>query len=478
MDKSIILDLENGNNLISKAKSYGIASAVSLSDALLTNAHDERTPTHRPTLPAESFVDTTDGEMLVQEASPQALNIRRLSVQTVGRLNHDGAHPFDGERRAAHPVLSVANEIRGAILSKRETVGIGIIGAGFARTTQIPGFRACEGARVAAIASRTRANAEKVAREFDIPSVEEDWRELVRREDVDLVSIVTPPSTHAEMTFAALDAGKAVLCEKPMALDASETARMRDHARAAGLLAHIDHELRFLPVRQRMREMLAGGDIGRVRHAKFTFRADSRADAKRAWDWWSSAEAGGGVLGAIGSHAVDSLRWFIGAEVSEVCGSLATHVKQRPDRESGEMRAVTTDDEANFLLRFADSELTEDVTAAVSLSVVEPGRSVHRVEIFGSHGALRVEESGELFHAKVGAGEWSPVEAERGDLAQGLRDSSWSRGFTIFARRIVAALREGRTRVEDAATFDDGHHIQLVLDAARRSNETRCSVKL
>ena len=192
-------------------------------------------------------------------------------------------------------------------------IGIGIIGAGFARTTQIPAFRACEGARVVAIASGRRANAERVAREFGIPHVAGDWREVVAREDVRLVSIVTPPSTHAEMTLAALAAGKAVLCEKPMAMNAEETDRMRRAARAAGLLAHIDHELRFLPARRRMRELIRAGEIGRVRHIKFLFRSDMRAPASRAWDWWSDSEAGGGVLGAIGSHAVDTLLWLTGA---------------------------------------------------------------------------------------------------------------------------------------------------------------------
>src|ERR671928_2262654 len=105
----------------------------------------------------------------------------------------------------------------------REEIGIGIIGTGFARTTQLPAFRACEGARVVAIASGHRENAERVAREFDIPVVASDWREVVAREDVDLLSIATPPVTHAEMALAALDAGKSVLCEKPMALNASET---------------------------------------------------------------------------------------------------------------------------------------------------------------------------------------------------------------------------------------------------------------
>src|SRR2546425_7853834 len=135
-------------------------------------------------------------------------------------------------------------------------IGIGIIGAGFARTTQIPGFKNCEGARVVAIASGRREHAEKVAREFDIEPVESDWRALVVRDDIDLVSVVTPPVKHCEMTLAALEHGKAVLCEKPTAMNADEARLMTESAREASVLALIDHELRFLPGRIKMRELL------------------------------------------------------------------------------------------------------------------------------------------------------------------------------------------------------------------------------
>src|SRR5256885_15588692 len=111
-----------------------------------------------------------------------------------------------------------------------EIVRIGIIGAGFARTTQIPAFKNCEGARIVAIASAHREHAEEVAREFDIPHVENDWRGVIARKDVDLVSIVTPVVTHCEMTLAAVDEGKAVLCEKPMAMNADEALHMTERA--------------------------------------------------------------------------------------------------------------------------------------------------------------------------------------------------------------------------------------------------------
>ena len=359
-------------------------------------------------------------------------------------------------------------------MSHEKTIGIGIVGAGFARTTQIPGFRNCKGARVVAITSRRREHAESVAQEFGIEHVANDWGDLVERDDVDLVSVVTPPATHMEITLAALERGKAVLCEKPMAMNTDEAKRMTDRAREAGVLALIDHELRFLNSRQTMRAMLQDGAIGNVRHCNYLFRSDYRGVLDRPWDWWSDAAMGGGTLGAIGSHAIYSLRWMLGAEVSEVCCMLSTHISERPDKSSGAKRQVTTDDEVKLMFRFADSSLATSATGGASLSVVESGKYENRVEVFGTRGALMVEENGELWHSPAGSGIWKPVEVAQGPIAPRMHEGSWSRGFTVFSAAIVEALQAGRKTVEGAATFEDGYRIQLVLDGARASNTSGC----
>ena len=358
-------------------------------------------------------------------------------------------------------------------LSNNKIIGIGIVGAGFARTTQIPGFRNCKGARVVAITSRHREHAESVATEFGIEHVANDWKDLVARDDVDLVSVVTPPATHTEITLAALELGKAVLCEKPMAMNAAEARRMTDSAREAGLLALIDHELRFLGSRRKMRAMLHSGAIGAVRHCNYVFRSDYRG-IPGTWDWWSDVKMGGGTLGAIGSHAVDSFRWLLDAEVSEVCCLLSTHVAERPDKTSGTMHPVTSDDTVRMLFRFAESSLTKGAAGAASLSVVESGKLQNQMEVYGSSGALMVEETGELWHSPAGSGDWRPVQVDPDPVAPGMREGSWSRGFTAFSGAIVAALSEGRKSVEGAATFADGYRVQLVLDAARASHASGC----
>jgi predicted dehydrogenase len=328
------------------------------------------------------------------------------------------------------------------------------------------------GAKVVAIASRNRERAEGVAREFAIENVCSDWQELVAHRDVDLVSIVTPPFTHMEITLGALEQRKAVLCEKPMAMNSEQSARMVHAANSAGVLALVDHELRFLNSRRTMRAMLQNGAIGQVRHCNYLFRSDYRGVLDRAWDWWSDASMGGGTLGAIGSHVIESFRWMLDTEISSVLGMLSTHIKERPDKGTGTTREVTSDDEAKLLFRFADGPRTTDATGAALLSVVESGKYENRLQIYGTTGALMVEEGGQLWHSPVGSGAWRPVQVDLDHMAKGMRESSWSRGFTALSIAIVEALRSGKNVVREAATFEDGHRAQLVLDAARASNES------
>ena len=359
---------------------------------------------------------------------------------------------------------------------KKIPVGIGIIGSGFARTTQIPGYKSCPGARLVAVASRQRERAELVAREFDIPNVASNWRELVDRDDVDLVSVVTPPATHKEIVLAALANRKAVLCEKPMAMNAQESQEMVQKASEAGVLALIDHELRFLPGRQKAFAMLREGVIGKVRHAKYNFRAAYRGNPELPWNWWSDIEQGGGALGAIDSHVIDSLLWFLDADISSVFCQLNTHVRERKDRD-GKVHDVTTDDEANLLLRFADSELTENATALVACSMSEPPEYMNRLEFFGSKGSIRVDNLGELYIAEAGTADWTRVDVDE-PIAGSPNDNGFARGFKYIAPRIVEAIRGGKSTVEDAATFADGVRVQQVLDAARESAATGRAVIL
>lgn len=359
----------------------------------------------------------------------------------------------------------------------KETVGVGIIGTGFARKVQIPAFLACENARVVSVASASLENARATAAEFGIDQFTADWKETVRNDEVDIVCITTPPIYHREMTLLAIEQGKHVLCEKPMAMNLGEAEEMTSAAESGGVLALIDHELRFQQGRQAAYALLRLGEIGKICHAKYLFQAPHRGDPNIPWNWWSDLEMGGGALGAINSHIIDSFQWFLGADVSSVFCQLQTHIRQRKDA-TGAIREVSSDDQANMILRFAKGELTTDATGLVSVSMTEGPKYMNRLEFFGEGGAMRITHRGEVFVAKTGEKEWREMPVDLGSNIEGVPDTGFARGFMSFAPRIVDAVLAGRNEIEFAATFEDGVRVQRVLDAARESNETGRSIQV
>ena len=142
------------------------------------------------------------------------------------------------------------------------------------------------------------------------------------------------------------------------------------------------------------------------------------------------------------------------------------------------MRDVTSDDEANLIIRFNESGLTEDATGLISISMVEYPNYQNLIEFFGTRGALRVNFRGEIEMAKAGETDWQTIKSDLGKKVEGVHDTGFSRGFMAFAPRIVEAIQNGDTKIEHAATFADGVKVQKVLDAARESNEEKRSVRL
>jgi len=358
----------------------------------------------------------------------------------------------------------------------KSTVGIGFIGTGFARKVQMPAFAACEGARLVSVSSGSVVNAEAAAAEFSLEHFTADWRETASHPDVDLVCITTPPNLHREMVLFAVEQGKHVLAEKPMAMNVAEANEMKEASDSAGVLALIDHELRFQPGRQRAWTMMREGAIGKVRHAKYNFRAPHRGDPSLPWNWWSDIEQGGGALGAINSHIIDSFNWLLGADISSIFCQLQTHVTRRPF--DGGSREVTSDDEANMILRFADGELTENATGIVSVSMTEQPEYVNRIEFFGTKGAMRVDHRGELFIAKDGDNAWGEIDVVLGNAISGAADTGFSRGFMSFAPKIIEAINSGSPSIKHAATFEDGLRVQRVLDAARISDKEARTISI
>jgi predicted dehydrogenase len=315
---------------------------------------------------------------------------------------------------------------------------VGIVGTGWGARVQTPAFREA-GLEVAGPVGRA------------------DWRRLIDRSDIDLISIVMPPSMHLEIATAALAAGKHVVNEKPTALNSREAEKLLAASRShRDRIAIVDHELRFLPAWIAARKQMS--EIGGVRYVEVRYASPSRGDRSRAWNWWSDEANGGGVWGAVGSHFVDTIR-YLGLEIEAVQAMLHTAIKERPGG------VVTSDDFAAVHLR-----LSGGAVAAMTFSAVASGPDEATVmTIHGEHGALRLREE-ELLFAK-------PKEAFRriagGDLQNRPGNSpggAFGTGTLLLGQALRASLEEGKPdALAPAATFEDGLAQQRVLDAARQS---------
>jgi predicted dehydrogenase len=250
-------------------------------------------------------------------------------------------------------------------------------------------------------------------------------------------------------------------------MNAGEARDMADAARQSGRLALIDHELRFDPTRRRMRELVGSGFLGRLLHVAIQVESEFRLDPTRAWSWWSDEAAGGGILGAIGSHVVDAVRFTFG-EVVRGRGDVRTMIPERPDADGGSLRRVTADDYAAFWLELDGGAVVSGVLTAVSRSRV-PGQTI---AAHGTEGSLILEPSGKLWGRRGAEKEFVDLSAPAAPFdaaAMKMPDTIWSRSFVLYAREIAAALAAGRVVVPDAATFEDGLRSQEVLDALRAS---------
>ncbi len=333
---------------------------------------------------------------------------------------------------------------------------VGIVGLGFG-ARQIPGFRAA-GCEVTVLCASRAERALAAQREFGVATALTDVATLARRDDVDLVSVASPPHLHREHVMAALAAGKHVLCEKPFALNAHEGREMLARAESARVVHAIDHEFRYSAARSRVKELLEDDAIGEVRLALVMGMTGGLIDpAQPRQEWWLRRDRGGGLLGAIGSHWIDSLRWWLG-DVARVSCELAVSSPSRPTSEGG-IAEVSADDTAQLLLRMRRGAIA---TIQLSNAVRHPSR---RVILYGSRGTIVIGGDGRVMLSRSG-----------GALEQVLPDAKpdeVTHAFTELARRVREHVERGPTGSPEAPhpTFADGVAVQDVLDAAYRSAE-------
>ncbi len=317
-----------------------------------------------------------------------------------------------------------------------------------------------------------------------------DWREAIARDDIDVIDIVTPGDSHVEIAIAALEAGKHVLCEKPLANSVEEARAMADAAEKAaarGVYAMVGFTYRRVPAATFARDLVASGAVGEVRQVRAMYLQDWLVDPEVPLAWRLQKHlAGSGSLGDIGAHAIDLAQFITGQRLTSVSGILETFVKQRPKLESvsglsgtasDEMGDVTVDDLALFTGRFDQGAIGSFEATRMSTG----RKNALRIEVAGSKGAISfdLEDLNSLgfYDATAPADRQGFTKIMVTEPEHPYMEAWWptghtlgyEHGFTHQARDFIEGV-VGKT--QPTPSFADGLQVQQVLDAVERSAET------
>jgi len=398
-------------------------------------------------------------------------------------------------------------------VAARRGLGVGMVGYAFMGAAHSHAWRTAGrffdlplAPELAALCGRSRAEVADAAERMGWRAVETDWKALLARDDVELVDICSPGDTHADIAIAALDAGKHVLCEKPLANTVDEARAMTaaaQRAAARGVRSMVGFSYRRVPALALARRLVAAGRIGEVRHVRAVYLQDWIVDPEFPLVWRLRREAAGsGALGDIGAHIVDMAQYLTGDVLTGVNALTETFVRERPlpvaaaglsgsaaGRSDGGSEsaaggsngagrgAVTVDDAALFVGRFAGGAL-----ASFEATRFATGRkNALRIELNGSRGSLAfdLEALNELeFYDgtedadTAGFRRILVTEPTHPYLA-----AWWPPGHLIgyehtFTHQAADLVNDIAADRDPVPSFADGLRVQLVLDAVQRSAAT------
>lgn len=274
-------------------------------------------------------------------------------------------------------------------------LGVGLIGTGFmgrahalafhnARTTFDLPFNLI----LVALADADAARAQQCAASWGFQRSHDDWQQLISDPAVNLVAIATPNQLHFPMAMAALEAGKAVYCEKPLAVSLAQAREMQAAARKAGVVTRVGYNYQHNPIIGLAKQMIERGELGRIVSFQGEFSEDFMGDGLSPWSWRCEEAHAGGALADLGSHLLAMARYLLG-DVDAVCADSQTVYPQRPaTRGSEEQRAISIDDQTYALLRFANG-----ARGTFGSSWLKHGYKNHlSFEIGGTEGTLSFDQ--------------------------------------------------------------------------------------
>lgn len=372
----------------------------------------------------------------------------------------------------------------------QKPLNIGLIGYGFMGRTHTNGYKRANDffpdlkhrPVLKAVCGRNAKNAQAFADQWQYESIETDWRALIARDDIDAVDICTPNNSHAEIAIAAAEAGKMILCEKPLALNPEEGEKMVAAVEKAGVANTVWYNYRRVPAISLAKQLITEGRLGRVFHYRanflqdWTINEDLPQGGAALWRLDAKA-AGSGVTGDLLAHCIDTALWLNGS-ISDVSAMTETFVKERMHNETGKMEPVTIDDACSFMCHFGNGSLG----LFESTRYARGHKALYTLEINGEHASIRWDlhdlhrlEYFDHSDDSIVRG-WRSVHVSDGDMPY--MDKWWVPGLNIgyehtFVHQVADFLKSLDDGTPCSPTFREAQETQQVCDAVLKSAADR-----
>lgn len=340
-------------------------------------------------------------------------------------------------------------------------IRLGIVGCNYGRAVQLPAFRLDPRCEVVALAGSDMTRTAELARQSGVPRAFGNWMEMIDTAGIDAIAIATPPRLQPEIAIAALQRGKPVFVEKPMAADLEGAAAMLRHA--GSLPTMMDFNFTEIMAWRKTKEMLDAGAIGRLRHVAVNWNVENVSTRLRLKNWKTSGGDGGGALGNLASHSLHYFEWFCGPAVE-----LSARLSGLPDDPSFE---------TNVMLALS---FKSGAASSFAMSCASYLGSGHRLEFYGEDGTLVLNNPTQdymrgftVHHARRPGAELAPVAVDDDPLDRQYPAEARIAPVSRLAGRFLDAI-ERKSAVSPG--FAEGHRVQMLLDAVRRSHESGRSV--
>lgn len=351
----------------------------------------------------------------------------------------------------------------------QKKINVAILGSGYGLYSHLPIFKLNENVKIYAFYTRSKKKSNLIKKKYKTVKIYNNLDKIISDDQIDLFSIALPPSLHFRVLKKIIIKKKPFLCEKPFTTNLHQAKKITEYAKKNNVDGFVGYQLRFQPVRKIIKNIIDGGELGKIINMNLSYDFSSRINLSK-WDWWSDTKLGGGVLNAIGSHHIDLLKWWFG-KIDEVLFLQGRISKKLLDK-NNKNKNVNSDEFVHGIIKFTNKAL-----ATINISSVAIGWRNTFLKIYGTNGALFLDGEHKLTMIRKTTAQHDLSYKDNYIYEKWSGGSIWKASFKRQIDEIINILLK-KKKFYEGATLKDGLEVRKIIDAIKISSKKKKFIQI